>query len=79
MSSLALPRSSTRACCAKTRGADGEPRFRMLETVREFGVERLEASGEEEPARGRHARSSSIWPNAPVPESPKPATRPGSM
>jgi predicted ATPase/transcriptional regulator with XRE-family HTH domain len=27
-------------------GAEGEPRFRMLETVREYGLERLEASGD---------------------------------
>src|SRR5215207_4268431 len=37
-------------------GADGEPRFRMLETVREFGVERLEVSGEEPATRDRHAQ-----------------------
>ena len=37
-------------------GADGEPRFRMLETVREFGLERLEVSGEEPATRDRHAR-----------------------
>jgi predicted ATPase/class 3 adenylate cyclase len=37
-------------------GADGEPRFRMLETVREFGLERLEVSGEEPTTRDRHAR-----------------------
>jgi predicted ATPase len=36
-------------------GADGEPRFRMLETVREFGLERLAASSEEASTRGRHA------------------------
>jgi predicted ATPase/DNA-binding XRE family transcriptional regulator len=36
-------------------GADGEPRFRMLETVREFGLERLEASGEGTTTRERHA------------------------
>jgi predicted ATPase len=36
-------------------GSEGEPRFRMLETVREYGVERLEASGEEDAVRHRHA------------------------
>ena len=36
-------------------GAEGEPRFRMLETVREFGQERLEASGEGEATRDRLA------------------------
>ena len=34
---------------------DAETRFRMLETVREFGLERLEASGEETTSRDRHA------------------------
>jgi predicted ATPase/class 3 adenylate cyclase len=37
-------------------GSEGEPRFRMLETVREFGLERLSASGEESATRDRHAR-----------------------
>jgi predicted ATPase/class 3 adenylate cyclase len=36
-------------------GVEGEPRFRMLETVREFGLERLAASGEEPATRDRHA------------------------
>ncbi len=33
---------------------DEEPRFRMLETVREYGLERLVASGAEGELRGRH-------------------------
>src|SRR5581483_6183743 len=32
----------------------GEPRFRMLETIREYASERLEASGEAETLRRRH-------------------------
>jgi predicted ATPase len=34
---------------------DGEPRFVMLETLREYGVEKLAASGEEPLARRAHA------------------------
>jgi len=36
-------------------GPDGEPRFRMLETIREFGLEQLAASGEESMVRDAHA------------------------
>jgi predicted ATPase/DNA-binding CsgD family transcriptional regulator len=35
-------------------GPDGEPRFTMLETIREYALEQLAASGEEEAARRRH-------------------------
>ena len=34
---------------------DGEPRFRMLSTIREFAMERLEERGEAEELRERHA------------------------
>ena len=34
---------------------NGEPRFLMLEILREFGQEQLEASGEQEPIQRRHA------------------------
>src|SRR5688572_29504257 len=34
---------------------DGEPRYSLLETIREYGLERLRASGEEADARRRHA------------------------
>ena len=35
---------------------DGAPRYAMLETVREYALERLDASGAAEAARRRHAR-----------------------
>jgi predicted ATPase len=34
--------------------AEGEPRFRMLETIREYALERLAESGDLEDARNRH-------------------------
>ena len=37
--------------------ADGEPRFSMLETIREYGLEQLAAAGEEAETRCRHA----VW------------------
>jgi predicted ATPase/class 3 adenylate cyclase len=36
-------------------GAEGEPRFKMLETVREYGLEQLAACGEGEETRRRQA------------------------
>jgi len=37
------------------KGPDGEPRFAMLETLREYALERLEASGEAAMLQRRHA------------------------
>jgi non-specific serine/threonine protein kinase len=55
-------------------GFGGEPRFVMLETIREFGLERLTASGEADTARRRHAehflalgeRAEPALPGAPI-------------
>jgi tetratricopeptide (TPR) repeat protein len=38
-----------------TDGADGEPRVGMLETIREFALEKLEQAGDLDDARCRHA------------------------
>ena len=45
----------TRAWCSKSSRKDGEFRFVMLETIREYGLERLTASGEDEATRRAHA------------------------
>jgi predicted ATPase/DNA-binding CsgD family transcriptional regulator len=39
----------------QSEGPEGEPRFGMLETIREYAVERLEASGEADALRRAHA------------------------
>jgi predicted ATPase/class 3 adenylate cyclase len=39
-----------------TEGADGEPRFGMLETIREYALERLRHAGDLDSTRRRHAR-----------------------
>jgi tetratricopeptide (TPR) repeat protein len=45
-------------------GTDGEPRFTMLETIREFALEHLAASGEESTIRSRHAGYFLRWVEA---------------
>ena len=53
---LAAGGAAVRAQPAAARtGPGGEPRFGMLETVREFAAERLVESGEEEATRNAHA------------------------
>jgi predicted ATPase/transcriptional regulator with XRE-family HTH domain len=54
-------------------GRDGEPRFRMLETIREYALERLAASGEEDRVRQAHgahymALVEEAWPHLVGPE-----------
>jgi predicted ATPase/DNA-binding CsgD family transcriptional regulator len=39
----------------QTEAPPGEPRYSMLETIREFGLERLAESGEEDTTRSAHA------------------------
>jgi predicted ATPase/class 3 adenylate cyclase len=39
----------------QAEGMDGEPRFTMLETIREYAAEQLAAAGREEALRDRHA------------------------
>lgn len=43
------------ASLLKTQGVADEPRFVMFETIREFALDRLKASGEEDAVRKRHA------------------------
>jgi predicted ATPase/class 3 adenylate cyclase len=49
-----LERLLEQSLLRQEEGPDGEPRFSMLETIREFGLEQLEASGEVEAIRQRH-------------------------
>jgi ATP/maltotriose-dependent transcriptional regulator MalT len=52
-----LARLVERSLAQVEAGEDaGEPRYRLLETLRQYAWERLEAAGEAEPARDRHAR-----------------------
>ena len=49
----------------QVEASDGEPRFKMLETIREFALERLTERGELEDARNRHLTASSSSPRPP--------------
>jgi non-specific serine/threonine protein kinase len=44
-----------RSLARREHAVGGEPRFGMLETIREFGLERLVEAGEEDETRQRHA------------------------
>ncbi len=45
----------------RTESADGESRFSMLESIREYGVAELERSGRAEVWRAAHARHYAAW------------------
>ena len=45
----------------QAEGQDGGPRFTMLETLREYALERLAAAGEEIDVRRRHAAYFAAW------------------
>jgi predicted ATPase/class 3 adenylate cyclase len=45
----------TQSLVLRLEGPDGEPRFTMLETIREYGLRRLDESGEAVDIRRRHA------------------------
>ena len=49
-------------------GPDGLPRLRMLETIREYGLEQLEECGEAGSVREEHARFYSDWLGQLLPE-----------
>ena len=57
------------------RGA--EPRFAMLQTIREFATEQLVASGELAQAKEAHASWFLIWRLAAEPQLPGPQPSPG--
>jgi predicted ATPase/DNA-binding XRE family transcriptional regulator len=50
-----LEKSLVEPMSVSAEGAEDDKRFRMLEIVREFGLEQLVVAGEMEEARGRHA------------------------
>ncbi|HSU83290.1 MAG TPA: AAA family ATPase, partial [Thermoanaerobaculia bacterium] len=50
-----LDQLSEQSLLRSAEGVDGEPRFTMLETIREYGLERLAKSGDEEATRRAHA------------------------
>ncbi len=57
----------SRSLLQSEEGPEGETRYRMLETVREFGLERLAAAGETAAVRQRHAACFLAFAEAVIP------------
>ena len=68
--SLLVPRAE-----ASSEQEDGEPRFALLETIREYAVERLESSGEADEVHRAHALYYLTVAEATQPESALPTQR----
>ena len=56
---------SNTTSCARSQEPTGEPRFTMLETIREFGLERLGEAREIEKIQRRHAEFYASWRRRP--------------
>jgi predicted ATPase/DNA-binding CsgD family transcriptional regulator/Tfp pilus assembly protein PilF len=63
-----LDKSLIRQEPAQAHAADSEPRFGLLETVREYALERLRDAGERDIVRGWHANYYLLGADAPVAE-----------
>jgi predicted ATPase len=62
---------------SQAEGPDREPRFRLLEIVREFGLEQLEARGEVDAARRAHAAFFVAFTSEAAPHCVAPTASPG--
>ena len=79
MSSAALPRWSTRACCGKTRARRASRAFACWRRCASSGWSAWRRAARGRPPASATPGSSSLWLERADPESSKPATRPGWM
>ena len=63
----------------QTEEPGGESRFQMLETIREYALEQLASSGEEQATRRRHAETTCTSPRSRSPHGPGRARWSGSI
>ena len=70
-----VERLSEQSMLRQEEGSRGEPRFAMLETIREFGLEQLAASGEDSAIRDAHAAAMMALAEAAAPNLEGPEQR----